>query len=794
MKLKSKKISTTTMVTGLNNLSIKLPILPVNRLKVLTTDENKNNNLLLLPLSFAQKRLWFLDQFDPGSNTYNITFMININYIIKQHINIFNNIEFIEKSIVEMIKIHEVFRIQFILNTKKEEGNEKEGETQLFIKNEYLNENSFILSITNIQQLLYGDSNKNKEMEINDIFSKEYQHPFDLSNEILLRSNTIISYLHNDKIDDTLLLLNMHHIISDEWSNKIILKEIKMFYRIFTNFFSNNIHTYSFENFNIYNNKNKNNQSDKKNYLHKKSKNNITNNTIILIKKDIIDDLSIQYADFSYWQKQWLQGKILYEQVKYWKNKLTINNDNDINEHNNIPYLQIPTDKSRPLIRTFNGSLSKNKILIFTYDQIKLLKGKRKGKEEKEKETTVTTDTTIFMSLLTVFQILLFKYSDKQQEYFTIGSPIANRNLIEIEGLIGFFVNTLVLKCDLSEYGKNLTFNELLLNRVRITCLEAFEYQDIPFDKLVEELNPIRNLDRSPLFQVMFVLQQQQQQQQQQQKQEKEEKEKQQKQQKYTTSKFDLTLFINTITYTNVDLMIIDVDANNNFFNDKNNNQYYIYNTLFEYNTDLFEENTIDKMLEFFNLLLKSITFNNNNNITTMINDKQKQYNNNNKKEEWYIKSLLFLNQKEEKQQLLIEWNDTEYKWFYNSNNNNNNNNNDNNNNVTDNYNYTKTTMKSVHELFEYQSIFKSSDSISIVFEDEQITYKELNNRSNQISNYLSIQFNIGPENLVAISLERSIELIVCILSVLKSGAAYVPIDPNYPEERKNYMLNDSNL
>ena len=151
-------------------------------------------------------------------------------------------------------------------------------------------------------------------MEINNIFSKEYQHPFDLSNGILLRSNTIISYLHNDKIDDTLLLLNMHHIISDEWSNKIFLKEIKMFYQIFTNFFSNNIHTYSFENFNNYNNKNKNNQSDKK------SKNNITNNnTIILIKKDIINDLSIQYADFGYWQQQWLQGKILYEQVKYWK-------------------------------------------------------------------------------------------------------------------------------------------------------------------------------------------------------------------------------------------------------------------------------------------------------------------------------------------------------------------------------------------------------------------------------------------------------------------------------------------
>ena len=111
------------------------------------------------------------------------------------------------------------------------------------------------------------------------------------------------------------------------------------------------------------------------------------------------------------------------------------------------------------------------------------------------------------MSFLTIFQIILFKYSN-EQEYFAIGTPIANRNIIEIEGLIGFFVNTLIIKCDLSD---NPNYNELLLNRVRITCIEAFEYQDMPFDKLVEELNPIRQLDRNPLFQVMFNLQQQEQ-------------------------------------------------------------------------------------------------------------------------------------------------------------------------------------------------------------------------------------------------------------------------------------------
>ena len=202
----------------------------------------------------------------------------------------------------------------------------------------------------------------------------------------------------------------------------------------------------------------------------------------LVVEEDVISDLAIQYADFGYWQQQWLQGEVVSEQLKYWKEKLN---------HGDIASLQLPTDHSRPAIQTFNGGASKSLDLSSTVcNQVQAL--------------CHGGDVTIFMTLLAAFQILLYRYSGGQ-EYFAIGSPIANRNRMEIEGLIGFFVNTLVLKSDLSQ---NPTFKELLFNGVRKTCLEAFEYQDMPFDKLVEELNPARNLGQSPLFQVMFVLQQ----------------------------------------------------------------------------------------------------------------------------------------------------------------------------------------------------------------------------------------------------------------------------------------------
>ncbi len=226
----------------------------------------------------------------------------------------------------------------------------------------------------------------------------------------------------------------------------------------------------------------------------------------LVVEDDVISDLAIQYADFGYWQQQWLQGEVLSEQVKYWKEKLK-HDDGD------IPSLQLPTDHSRPAIQTFNGGSSILKELSSTVcHQLQAL--------------CHGGDVTMFMTLLAAFQILLYRYSGGQ-EHFAIGSPIANRNRMEIEGLIGFFVNTLVLKSDVS--GANLTFKQVLFNGVRKTCLEAFQYQDMPFDKLVEELNPARHLGQTPLFQVMFVLQQDHQHQHQHQQEQQEQQEQQQR-------------------------------------------------------------------------------------------------------------------------------------------------------------------------------------------------------------------------------------------------------------------------
>ena len=193
-------------------------------------------------------------------------------------------------------------------------------------------------------------------------------------------------------------------------------------------------------------------------------------------RPSLLQDLAVQYADYAVWQREWLQGDVLESQLSYWKEQLK-----------ELPILNLPTDHPRPVKQSFRGArqpLSLPESLTTAVNEL----SRREG-------------VTQFMTLLAAFQVLLYRYSG--QEDVVVGSPIANRNRTEIEGLIGFFVNTLVLRADLSEKP---TFKELL-QRVRDVCLEAYAHQDLPFEKLVEELRPERDLSRNPLFQVMFVLQ-----------------------------------------------------------------------------------------------------------------------------------------------------------------------------------------------------------------------------------------------------------------------------------------------
>ena len=390
--------------------------------------------------------------------------------------------------------------------------------------------------------------------------------------------------------------------------------------------------------------------------------------------------LPIQYADYAVWQREWLSGELLDKQLSYWQRQLA----------DAKPLLELPTDRPRPAVQTYRGA-------SHPFILSKSLSGKIERLCRQE-------GATLYMSLLAAFQTLLYRYST--QEDIVVGSPIAGRNRAEIEELIGYFVNTLVLRTDLSG---NPSFQELLA-RVRSVTLDAYSHQDLPFEKLVEELNPERSLSYSPLFQVMFVLQNTP------------ERVKQvpglteeSVQLEAETAKFDLLLSV-----TEKDGTLV---------------------CSWNYSTDLFDAGTIERMTAHFQTLLEGIVDNPQQPIAQL--------------------PLLPSNEREQ----LAEWNDT----------------------------YTEYPRdKCIHSLFEEQ-VERTPNAVAVVFEEQQLTYRELNERANKLAHYLQ-KLGVKPDELVGICVERSIEMVVGLLAILKAGGAYLPIDPGYPQERIGFMLSDSQL
>jgi amino acid adenylation domain-containing protein len=561
----------------------KLPIIPTNR-------ESKPT-----PLSWGQERLWFLDQFEENSTTYNLLLGVTINGTL--------DIGTLQKSLDTIIERHEVLRTNF---------QEIDGHAVQIIKPAA----TWPLTIENCP-----------ESEITKYIHQEQQKPFNLATDILVRA-TLLKISHSKYI----LLITRHHIVWDGWSTGIFLQELSTIYQ---------------------------------SYIQGKNPN--------------LTPLTIQYADFSQWQREWLTEEILAEQIKYWQENLK-----------NAPsLLQLPTDKPRPSIMTFNG---KNQQLIINQEIA-----------EKLQLLSRETGTTLFMTLLAVFSTLLYRYSN--QEDILIGSPIANRNKAEIEPLIGFFVNTLVLRTLFSE---NLTFTELL-QQIKQTTLSAYNHQDVPFEQIVDAVKVERSLSHSPLFQVMFVLQ---------------------NTPSETIKLPDVTLTPLTLEKetTNFDLTL-DIEPSE---------QGLVAN--WEYNSDLFEDATITRMLGHFENILTSVLAN-----------PQQQVN------------QINLLTAAERNQLLYEWNDTKVDYPQN---------------------------KCIHQLFEEQ-VNKTPDGVAVIFEKQQLTYQELNQKANQLAHYLQ-QLGVKPETLVGICVERSLEMVIGLLGILKAGGAYVPIDPNYPSERIAYMLSDA--
>lgn len=398
-------------------------------------------------------------------------------------------------------------------------------------------------------------------------------------------------------------------------------------------------------------------------------------------KPSPLPELPLQYVDFSAWQRQWLQSERIQLSLTYWQQELG----------GKLPILNLPIDRPRSAIPNFKGAQA-------TLVLPPTLTAKLKSLSHQE-------GVTLFMTLLAAFKILLYRYTGETD--ILVGSPIASRNRSEIEPLIGFFVNVLVLRTNLSDIP---SFKELLA-RVKSTAVGAYAHQDLPFEKLVEVLQPERDISYNPLFQVAFVLQ---------------------NipiptpqltdvsitvQEKFNgAAKFDLTLYVED---TELGLL-----------------------TTLEYNTDLFNADSMTRMLEHFSTLLTGIVTNPEQSITYL--------------------PLLTASQTN---QIVFDWNCTQKDY---------------------------SLKQCIHQLFE-QQVEETPDAIAIIFENQQLTYRQLNNRANQVAHYLQ-QLGVKPEMLVGICMERSLEMVIGLLAILKAGGAYLPLDPTYPQERLTFMLADTQI
>jgi amino acid adenylation domain-containing protein len=391
--------------------------------------------------------------------------------------------------------------------------------------------------------------------------------------------------------------------------------------------------------------------------------------------------LPIQYADYAAWQRRWLAGEVLEVQIAYWQKKLV----------GVSTLLELPTDHPRPPAQTYRGS---SRSFQLSKDTTQLLK-----------DFTKAEGATLAMGLLAGFEILLRRYTG--QDDFVVGQGIGMRRWQATEGLIGPFINMLLLRASFTD---GLTVRQLI-RQVRETALDAYDHQDLPFEKLVEVLQPKRDPSYNPLAQVMFVFH------------------------NTPVSHIDLTNlqfdFVASEQHSaQFDLLLRITEVNETLMGQ------------LEYNTDLFEGQTVVRMVEHYQTLLSAALQNPAAPVNTL--------------------PLLTVT---ERLTILRDWNETTVAY---------------------------PAEQTLHQLFETQ-VLKTPDALAVITPAETLTYAELNQRANQLAHYLRLK-GVGPNVTVGLSLERSTTLAVGLMGILKAGGAYVPLDPNYPAERLAYMLQDSGV
>jgi amino acid adenylation domain-containing protein len=558
-----------------------------------------------LPLSYAQQRLWFLEQLGLSHCAYNLLEATRLLGTL--------DVAALAQSLQEIIRRHEILRTTFT---------HIEGQPRQVI-GPATHPSLLIVDLREVPD------EHEREAQLHTLAREEAQRPFDLAEGPLLRAKLL-----RLGAKEHVLLLTMHHIVSDGWSHGIFWKELTVLYEVFATG-----------------------------------------------KPSPLPDLSIQYADFAQWQLQCLRGEVLETQRTYWKQQL-----------NGLSILQLTMDRPHPAVQTLRGTRHSLALSPTLTRALKALSQQH--------------GVTLFMTLLAAFQTLLHRYT--RQDDIPVGTFIANRNRIEIEGLIGFFVNTLVLRTDLSG---DPSFR-VLLHRVREVTLGAYSHQDLPFEKLLEELRPQRNLSQTPLFQVLFNF--------------------------HNTPNQPLEL-------PGLTCGTVEVDPETAWFDlglDLRETAEGIRGWI-EYSTDVFEAATIARMEGHFQTLLEGI-----------IADPNQPL------------SMLPLLTEVEWHRLLVEWNTTQTA-------------------------YPRDTPPIV-KLFEAQ-VERTPDAIAMVFDGQQLTYQELNRRANQVACYLQ-KLGVGPEILVGMYMEHSLEMVIGILGIFKAGGVYVPFDPAYPQERLAFMLEDTRV
>ncbi|MBV8695972.1 MAG: amino acid adenylation domain-containing protein, partial [Ktedonobacteraceae bacterium] len=552
------------------------------------------------PLSFAQERLWFLEQLQPGQPTYHVPLIVRLCGPL--------NAFALQASLRLVEARQQVLRLHIV---------EHEGQAVQAL----LPAGSSPLMHLDLSELAPTEG----DAEWRRLARYEAHQSFDLRRGPLWRARLL-----RLETQEWMLLVTVHHLITDGRSMQLLLQELTQCY-----------------------------------LAHQQS------------SKVPLVALPIQYSDYAQWQRQWMQGELLEAELAYWRERLA-----------DLKPLQLSTDHPRPAVQGTRGA-REHLHLAASLHQHLLALSQQEG-------------VTLFMTLLAGWLLVLQRYSG--QTDLAVGTPIANRSQVELEGLIGLFVNTLVLRCTVDGQAR---VRELLAH-VREVTLGAYSHQEAPFEQIVEALQPSRDLSHSPLFQVMFAEQQ--------------DILPQQHWQGITllleeplleATTFDLSLFVQENSQ--------GIDA------------------WMEYSTDLFEPETVKRMLGHWQQALYAMVEQPNQRLADL--------------------SLLT----EAEHRLLVQWNATEH---------------------------ASPQDLCVHQVFEQQAEHQP-DAIALVQGEVQLSYAELNRRANQVAHHLHA-LGLGVEEPVALSMERSVEMVVGLLGILKAAGAYVPLDPSYPEARLAFMLVDA--